>query len=59
LIIVPINPEFEALTSQVAELSKRKRVNNLEELREQLEKLQVELDSSKTSRISLEEQIIR
>jgi hypothetical protein len=36
----------------------RKRVNNEEELREQLEKFQVQLGSSRTSRISLKEQLI-
>jgi hypothetical protein len=58
LVTIPINPEFEAETLQAAELSKRKRVNNEEELREQLEKFQVQLGSSITSRISLKEQLI-
>lgn len=57
MVTIPINPKFEAKTLQAAKLSKRKRVNNEKELREQLEKLQVELGSNRTSRISLEELI--
>jgi len=57
LVSIPVNPGFEARTLQTNELSKRKRVNNEEGLIEQLGKLQVELGSSKTSRISLEEQL--
>jgi len=57
LVSIPVNPGFEARTLQTNELSKRKRVNNEEELIEQLGKLQVKLGSSKTSRISLEEQL--
>ena len=52
----PMNLQFKAETSQATELNKRKKINK-EELREQLEKLQVELGTSKVLRISLEEQL--
>jgi hypothetical protein len=52
-----MNLRFEAETSQATKLNKRKKINNKEELREQLEKLQVELGTSKVLRISLEEQL--
>ena len=57
-IIVHMNLEFESGTLQAIELDKRKKINNKKELREQLEKLQVELSTSKTLRISLEEQLL-
>jgi hypothetical protein len=56
--IVPINLEFESCTSQATELNKRKKINNEKELREQLEKLQVDSGTSKTFKISLEEQLL-
>jgi hypothetical protein len=52
-----MNLEFKTETSQTAELNKRKRINNEEELREQLEKLYVELGTNKALKISLEEQL--
>jgi len=53
-----MNLEFEFGTLQAIELDKTKKINNEKELREQLEKLQVELSTSKTLRISLEEQLL-
>ena len=53
-----MNLEFESVTLQAIELDKRKKIDNEKELREQLEKLQVELSTSKTLRISLEEQLL-
>jgi hypothetical protein len=53
-----MNLEFESGTLQAIELDKTKKINNEKELREQLEKLQVELSTSKTLRISLEEQLL-
>jgi hypothetical protein len=55
---VPINLEFESWTSQATKLNKRKKINNEKELREQLEKLQVDSGTSKTFKISLEEQLL-
>jgi hypothetical protein len=49
---------FKVETSQADELIKRKRINNEEKLTEQLERLQMEVGTSKTLRISLEEQIL-
>ena len=48
---------FEVETSQATKLNMRKKINNKEELREQLEKLQVEMGTSKVLRISLDEQL--
>jgi len=53
-----MNLEFESGTLQAIELDKRKKINNEKELTEQLEKLQVELSTGKTLRISLEEQLL-
>jgi hypothetical protein len=53
-----MNLEFESGTLQAIELDKTKKINNEKELREQLEKLQVELSTSKTLRISLKEQLL-
>jgi uncharacterized protein YccT (UPF0319 family) len=49
---------FEAETTQVIEPTKRKRINNEEELREQLERHQIEVVTGKAFRISLEKQIL-
>jgi hypothetical protein len=49
---------FEVRTSQAVEPTKRKRISNEEELKVQLEKLQIEVDTSKALRISLEEQLL-
>jgi len=49
---------FEAKTSQAVESTKRKRINNEEELREQLERLQMEVGTNKALTISLEELIL-
>jgi hypothetical protein len=57
LVTFFMNLEFKTETSQTAELNKRKRINNEEELREQLEKLYVELGTNKALKISLEEQL--
>jgi hypothetical protein len=46
---------FEVRTSQVVEPTKRKRISNEKELREYLEKLQIEVGTSKAVRISLKE----
>jgi hypothetical protein len=50
-----MNLEFESWTSQATELNKRKKINNEKELREQL---QVDSGTSKTFKISLEEQLL-
>jgi len=52
-----MNLKFKTKTSQAVELNKRKIINNEEELREQLERLQVELGTNKALKISLEEQL--
>jgi hypothetical protein len=53
-----MNLEFESRTSQATELNKRTKINNEKELREQLEKLQVDSGTSKNFKISLEEQLL-
>jgi len=52
-----MNLKFKTKTSQAVELNKRKIINNEEELREQLERLQVELGTNKALKISFEEQL--
>jgi hypothetical protein len=58
LVTILMTLGFEAETSQVDELIKRKRINNEEKLTEQLEGLQMEVGTSKALGISLEEQIL-
>ena len=53
-----MNLEFESGTLQATQLKKWKKINNEKELREQLEKLQVDLGTSKTIRIPLKEQLL-
>jgi len=53
-----MNLRFEAETSQAVESTKRKRISNEEELRKQLEKLQIKVSTSKALRISLDEQLL-
>ena len=50
--------DLKKISSQSIEPTKRKRISNKEELKEQLEKLQIEAGISKTLRISLEEQLL-
>jgi hypothetical protein len=58
LVTIPTNLGFEAETSQAVESTKRKRISNEEELRKQLEKLQIKVSTSKALRISLDEQLL-
>ena len=57
MLTIPMYLRFEVETSQATKLNMRKKINNKEELREQLEKLQVEMGTSKVLRISLDEQL--
>jgi hypothetical protein len=58
LVTIPMTLGFEVRTSQAIEPTKRKGISNEKELREYLEKLQIEVGTSKAVRISLEEQLL-
>jgi hypothetical protein len=49
---------FKVDTSQVVKQTKRKRIRNEEGLKEQLEKVKMEVNTSKPFGISLEEQLL-
>jgi L-fucose isomerase-like protein len=58
LVTISMILGFEVETLQTIEPTKRKRINNEKELREQLEKLQIEVDTNKVLRISLDKQLL-